>query len=222
MTPIVFEDEAAESSLGAPEYVEAIPQAEYEDDKGNGYGSHCNCHNGCHCRLGLFGRCRQHKLHYFGYDPEGWATPFGEATATHLEKQVANGVAARMTLYGYDFTMAGRDQAKLNAAGWQQLTKIANLAERSDFPIVVESTPGNRAAEIMRRQAVLDALRTMGSTIAADRVVIAKPASTGLSGEEAIIIYNNLLQQTQVRGEVVDDEFTTDGSDASDSGTSNN
>ena len=76
---------------------------------------------------------------------------------------------------------------------------------------MIEATPENKAAGQMRRQAVLDGLRAMGSDIAVDRVVIAEPAARGVSGEEAIIIYDNLLDQTQSRGDIVDGNFTTGG-----------
>jgi hypothetical protein len=210
LTPIVFQDAEALGPISAPSFAEAVPQPEAE----KGYCSSCNCHGGaCGCGRGIRGRIRQHHMYYFGYDPEAWVRPFGAATLDHLEKQVANGVAARMTLYSYDFAMGGKDQAKLNPAGWQQLTKIANLAGRSDFPIVIEST-GNKVDEQLKRQAVLDALRAMGSDIAIDRVVVARPTARGLSGEEAIIVYNNLIQQTQSRGNVVSDQFTSDNGDS--------
>lgn len=209
--PIVFQDADAPGPIAAPSYAEAVPQPEVELGTAKGSCGKCGCRGGCGCGGGLRGRIRQHHMHYFGYDPEAWVRPFGDATLDHLEKQVANGVAARMTLYGYDFAMASKGEVKLNPAGWQQLAKIADLAQRSEFPIVIEATPGNKNGEQRRREAVLNALRAMGSEVAADRVVVAQPAARGVSGEESIIIYNNLLQQTQARGNVVSDQFTTDG-----------
>ena len=218
--PVIFQDAEAPGPIAAPGFAEEVPQAPEAGTKKFGACSSCGCNTGCGCGRGLRARIRRHHMYYFGYDPEAWVRPFGDATLDHLEKQVANGVAARMTLHGYDFMPAGKDKAKLNPAGWRQLTKIADLAQRSEFPIVIESTPHNKAAEKLRRQAVLDALQAMGSDIAADRVVVAEPAARGLSGEEALIIYDNLLQQTQSRGTVVNSgSFTTGGAGSADAPT---
>ena len=218
LMPIVFQDVAPPGAIAAPGYAEPVPQPQADGGKGKGYCSACNGHDGCGCGRGLRGRIRHHHMYYFGYDPEAWVEPFGTNTVSHLEKQVASGVAARMTLYAYDFdTSAAGKTVKLNPRGWQQLAKCVDLANRSDFPIVIESSPYSKGDEPMRRQAVLDALRAMGSTVAADRVVVTQPVARGLSGDESMIIYDNLLQQTQARGVVVGSVNFTSGSSSSDS-----
>jgi hypothetical protein len=114
-------------------------------------------------------------------------------------QQVANGVAARMVLYQFDFLPGC---AGLNLHGLDQLAKIACLLPHNGFPIIIERTPGNPGLAEARRLTVLNVLGHGPVPIPAERVVIGPSIALGLDGVEAEIIYFNLLSQDRSRGAI--------------------
>jgi hypothetical protein len=132
-----------------------------------------------------------------GYESEFEPAPFGASVYTVYRHHVANGDAARMVLYHYDFV---NNTATLNTHGQDQVAKIAAMLAQNVFPVIVERTPSNPQLAEARRLAVLKQLGRGGIPIAAERVVIGAPIANGLRGAEAEIIYQNLLSQTRERG----------------------
>jgi hypothetical protein len=125
------------------------------------------------------------------------ARPLGEAMYDNMRVQEANGEAARMVLYRYDFVTCGTD---LNLRGHDQLVKIAALLSRNSFPLVIERTPENPALAEARRLVVLNELAHGPFPVPPERVVIGLPLANGLRGIESVLIYDNLLRQTQTEG----------------------
>jgi hypothetical protein len=132
-----------------------------------------------------------------GSESEFEAVPLGASVYATYRNHVANGIAARMVLYHYDFV---DNTATLNTHGQDQVAKIAALMAHNGFPIIVERTPSNPMLAEMRRLVVLNQLLRSGIALPAERVVIGAPIANGLRGGEAEIIYQNLLSQTRERG----------------------
>jgi hypothetical protein len=133
-----------------------------------------------------------------GYPEEFEEVPFGAFLYAHGRTMVANGTAARMVLYQYDFVDG---QPQLKPRGYDQLAKIAHLLEISPAPLVIERTPCLPGLAEARRLAVLDELaRHLPHPIPPERVVVGPPLAIGLSGREAEIVYGNLLNQTRIMG----------------------
>jgi hypothetical protein len=132
---------------------------------------------------------------FLGYPSEFVPAPLGAAVYQNMQTQVANGEAARMVLYDYDFC-----GGHLTQRGRDQLAKIASMMDHNFFPIVIERTPANPALAEVRRHAVLTELGAGPFPVPVARVVIGVPPAIGLSGREANIIYGNLLIQTLTRG----------------------
>jgi hypothetical protein len=115
----------------------------------------------------------------------------------HFRTQVGNAVAARMTLYEYDF-VCGTD--KLNPRGTDRLGRIAGLLGHINNPVTIERTPHAPGLAEARRQAVLHAFEGAGVPLPPELVVIGPPVTRPLEGVEAMLIYDNLLLQTQIGG----------------------
>jgi hypothetical protein len=171
-------------------------------------------------RPGLMQRCKArweyywkplHQECWWGYPEEFEEAPFGSAVEAHIRVQLDNAEAARMTLYQYDF-VDGTDLLK--PRGKDQLAKIAALASRNFFPIVIENSAEvdevdeqarrfneqARQLDEQRRQTVLRELRQNGCPIADERVVIGAPISRGLNGRDAVRIEQNLNRNTKQKG----------------------
>lgn len=106
--------------------------------------------------------------------------PFGASNRAIFGAQVANGHAAQMVLYQYDF-LAGK--AALAPAGLRKLAKLTPLLIQSPFPLIIEparSAPGLDAA---RRRNVIESLA--GLPVPPERVIVAAPPVRGISGAEA-------------------------------------
>jgi len=106
---------------------------------------------------------------------------------------VENGVAARMTLYDYDF-LCGTEQ--LNLRGKDRLFQIALLLGHNTHPLVIERTPHAPGLAEARRLAVLLALNQCPVPVPPERVVIGHPLAVPLPGWEAVFIYQNLESRT--------------------------
>jgi hypothetical protein len=133
--------------------------------------------------------------HFLGYPGEFESPPLGHFVYLHAKTQVANGDAARMVLYHYDF-----DGTQINTRGQYQLEKIAAMLPRNFFPIVIEATPNAPGRDEARRVAVLQALGRSSFPVPPERVVVGRPIAGGLRGVEAERIYKNLISQTESKG----------------------
>jgi hypothetical protein len=143
-------------------------------------------------------RCRQNLQECFiGYPEEFTAPALGHFVYQHGRTEVANGDAARMTLYHYDF-QEGR--AALTSRGKDQLAKIIGLLPQNFFPIVIERTTDAPELAVARRRVVLGELAKGTFPVPPERVVIGIPTANGLNGVEAEIIYRTLKTQTENGG----------------------
>jgi hypothetical protein len=129
-----------------------------------------------------------------GYPEEFNEWPLGSALYAHGRTQVANGNAARMVFYRYDFLDGS---AQLNLRGRDKLAKLSRLLPTSFAPIVVERTPSTPGLDGQRKAALLAELAGSRFPVPAERVVIGPPVANGLTGVEATIIYGNQLGALQ-------------------------
>jgi hypothetical protein len=159
-----------------------------------------NCYpktSSCHSPRGK-GNCRYCLLdRFFGYCEEFDAPPLGHWLNMHMNTQIANGIAARMMLYNYDF-VCGKDM--LNLRGSDRLKQLGDWLMTQPYPLVIERTPHRPALAESRRLTVLNQLAAAGYNVAPQRVVIGPGAFGQLSGVEAELSYQNLLEQTTREG----------------------
>jgi hypothetical protein len=125
-----------------------------------------------------------------GYAEEFNEWPLGYSLYAHGTTQVANGKAAKLTFYQYDF-VDGTSQ--LNFRGRDKLVKVAASLPTSFSPVVVERTPKEPGLDESRRQIVVAALARGSFPIPAERVVIGPPLPDWLSGIEGLAIFQNQL-----------------------------
>jgi len=133
---------------------------------------------------------------FLGFPEEFHEPPLGHSLYGNYKTHVANGDAARMVLYRYDFVDG---TGALNPRGRERLAEIAEMLPRNFFPVVIEPDcpPGLDEA---RRLAILEELGRCSFPIPPQRVVVGRPLAIGLSGREAEIVYRNLLNQTYRQG----------------------
>ena len=115
--------------------------------------------------------------------------PLGTLVNAHMHTQIANGEAAMMVLYRYDF-IPGTNQP--NAAGMERLNKIAAMLPRTPFPVVIEPVAGNPLLSEARQQQVIALLCQLPFPFPPERVVLANAANKGLHGPDSELIYRNL------------------------------
>lgn len=149
-------------------------------------------HGGHRTRRGL-ARCQARVL---GYPEEFNEWPLGWSVYAHNQAQVANGQAASMTFYDYDFLP---DSDHLNGRGRDKLSEVAGLLPVSFAPVVVERVADPALGEARRLQ-VAGALAAGGFPVPLERVLVGRPAALGLSGAEARLTTMTLYQQTLTRG----------------------
>jgi hypothetical protein len=156
-------------------------------------------HGHAGCSSGSCGKCKEPGLldrikykwtHYWkpelqeshwGYPEEFCEKPLGYFVYAHNRTMVANGEAARMMLYHYDFV---RNEVELTSRGQQQLAKIAYMLPRNYFPLAIQSTPEDPGLAERRRQYVLELLAAAEFPVPAERVVVTGPISYGRQGYE--------------------------------------
>lgn len=149
-------------------------------------------------RPGWWQRCKARMQNLFlGYPEEFEPPPFGESVRMHNQTQVANGEAARMVFYDFDFISGGEG---LNLRGRDKLAQVAHLLPQTFYPIIVQRTPGWPELAESRRTAVLHELARGPFPVPPERVVIGPSIAIGLSGVEAEIVNQNMLQNTQNMG----------------------
>ena len=136
-----------------------------------------------HCK-----RCLEEKLVGFREEFNEW--PLGAALYANCQAQVANGDAARMTFYHYDFVDG---TAKLNIKGMDKLQEIKAMLPTNFAPVVVERTPARPNLAAARRAMLLADLSRGQFPVPEQRVVIGKPVPIGRSGSESAIISMNQM-----------------------------
>ena len=132
-----------------------------------------------------------------GYPEEFNEWPLGQALYAQGRTQVDNGIAARMVFYDYDFEQGS---GKLNLKGRDKLNDVIARLPTTFFPVIIERTPQTPALEVARQTTVLEELAKGPFPVPPQRVVVGRPISNGLSGQESPLIYANLLGQTAARG----------------------
>jgi hypothetical protein len=146
------------------------------------------------------------QAHLWGYHQEFEAPPLGAVVHTHFRTMVANGEAASMVLYHYDF-IDGSD--RLNLHGRDRLCRMTALLHGSCFPLVIERTPEAPNLAESRRTAILNVLAMNSITVPPERVVIGSPIAAGLSGIEAERIQGYFYLNMAVQGQPL--QFQTGG-----------
>ena len=136
-------------------------------------------------------QCKQYlQEHFLGYAEEFNEWPLGESVYAHARTQAANGLAARMVFYHYDF-VDGTSQ--LNLRGRDKLAAVAATLPTTFFPVVVERTPTEPGLDQSRRSVLLTELAQGSFPVPAERVVIGPRIANGMTGVEAILIYRRQL-----------------------------
>jgi hypothetical protein len=140
---------------------------------------------------------------HWGYPSEFCERPFGSYLRSAMASQVENGLAVQMVLYRFDFVAPnGAPGVELNRAGRARLEKVAGLTSIMPCPLVIEVDETDPALNAARRAHVLNLLRTVEPSFPDERVVVARPAARGLAGDEALLIQQNLMLQTQLGASV--------------------
>jgi hypothetical protein len=136
---------------------------------------------------------------HWGYPEYFEERPFGSYAIQAQQMQIANGLRDQQVLYHYDFNV-GDEAATLTPRGRYQLRKMIQRMEATACPIIVQTTIVNPELDEARRQSVLDALRAAGVPAGPEMVVAEHPPVPGLQGLEGVMVYGNMLLQTQDRG----------------------
>ncbi len=134
---------------------------------------------------------------FLGFPGEFEAPPLGASVYAHARAMVAEAESARMVLYQCDF-VEGTD--RLTCYGRDHLARIACLLPRTFTTVIVERTVGAPDLDEARRLAVLNELGRAGVAVPAERVLVGPAIALGLAGQEAEMVYHNLLIQTQSGG----------------------
>ncbi len=147
-----------------------------------------------------------------GFPEEFNEWPLGSSLYAHGRTLVANGSAARMVFYHYDFVDGS---AQLNVRGRDKLAKISQLLPATFFPVVIERTPATPGLDVQRRATVLAALSDSRFPIPPERLVIGPPIAHGLMGVEADVLFYNQLYSLSQGGAGIGGFSGSQGFDAS-------
>jgi hypothetical protein len=143
-------------------------------------------------------QCKRHlQEHFIGYPEEFNEWPLGQAAYAHARTQAANGLAARMVFYHYDFVDG---TSELNLRGRDKLAKVATVLPRTFYPVVVERTPKEPGLDTSRRSMIVAALAKGSFPTPPERVVIGPSIANGMTGLEGLLIYGNQLQNLSSGG----------------------
>jgi hypothetical protein len=132
-----------------------------------------------------------------GYPEEYEPRPLGASLYEHGWIMAANGAAARLVLYQFDFVDGS---SELSPRGLDQLAKFTSQLAASPYPLIIERTPAAPGLAESRRYAVLARLARGPCPLPSDRVLVGVPTPNGMSGLDAYIIGNNGLGRTQQYG----------------------
>ena len=133
----------------------------------------------------------------YGYPEEFVPRPLGSSLYDHALVMTANGAAARLTLYSYDFVQGS---SELSPRGAEQLARLVPQMLNSPFPLIVEHTPANPALAQARREQVAIRLAQGPCPLPPERVLVGAPIATGMSGIDADIVGNNAIGRVQQYG----------------------
>ena len=168
----------------------------------------------CSSRTGVVSRIkasrRAYKDYYWGNVPEFNERPFGSQMLAVRDMQIANGLAAQLALYEYDFVDPAVvkpgdavSAARLTQRGEFQLRTIADKLQLVHSPVIVQPT-GDRALDAARLDFVVARLQSLVPfPVLEESVVLGVPNLRPLDGVESLILYNNLLKQTSAGGGVL-------------------
>lgn len=134
---------------------------------------------------------------WLGYPEEFCEQPLGVALYGQMDTQIANGAAAKLVLYKFDFVDGS---PSLNSKGVERLAKHVEIMIRCPFPLVIEQTPEAPGLAESRSLAVQRSIAQMQAPITPDRVIVGQPIPVGLSGRQAIVLEANLLRDTKAGG----------------------
>lgn len=145
---------------------------------------------------------------HWGYPEEFCERPFGSFTRANLCGQMRNGLEDQLILYRYDFVDESLPEAyQLKPRGRYELAKIIGLLQEPNLvqcglpPIYIEETVGQPQLNEARRQHVLQQFELMEFPVPAEHVVVGRANAPGISGDESLQIYMNLMRQWQMGGQ---------------------
>jgi hypothetical protein len=143
-------------------------------------------------------QCKRHlQEHFIGYPEEFNEWPLGQAAYALAGTQVANGQAARMVFYHYDFV---EGTSQLNLRGRDKLARVASVVPSTFYPVVVERTPKEPGLDVSRRSTLVAELGKGSFPLPPERIVIGPSIAYGMTGFEALLIYGNQLQNLSSGG----------------------
>ena len=134
---------------------------------------------------------------FYGYPEEYAPRPLGAALYDQNRVMVANGAAAKLVLFEYDFEPG---TSRLKPRGRDQLARMTAQLAASPYPLIIERTPDDPPLADARRAAVLAELAAGPLPIPPERVLVGMPTPRGMSGNDADIINSNALQRTRLYG----------------------
>jgi hypothetical protein len=140
---------------------------------------------------------RKLQEHALGYPEEFNEWPLGKAAYDHARTQVANGAAARMVFYDYDFRAGS---SELNLRGQDKLQEVGAQLPTNFFPVIIERTPLSPGLDQARQASVLAALAAGPFPVPPQRVIVGRPVANGLRGDEPLLIHANQLGLTAAGG----------------------
>lgn len=147
--------------------------------------------------------------------------PLGYYVNNAMRAQVRQGVADQLVIYHYDF-LFGRYAADLSPRGKHQLDICARLMTSTGAgPLVIEASADPKL-DHFRRLSVIAALVEINDAIPAEAVVIGRPRTPALRGEEATLVYGNELLNTQNRGRLITPSATISTSFSASSSSASN
>jgi len=133
----------------------------------------------------------------WGYPEEFVRPPLGASVQNFRDQQKLNGRLARMALYEYDFIPG---TAELKPRGRDHLARIAEWIPQTPGEISIEPTREGTELDEARRQAVFQELATLPCGLAMVNIRTARRRHPGLDAPSGLLINQNRMQQTRVRG----------------------
>jgi len=149
------------------------------------------CNHGCRSscavsRCGAHNQCRGCLS-----TNQSFATPFGASMQQILATQVSKGSLAQMVFYNLHF-MYRDGHWELSPAGYDHAVTVCSLMSDPTNGVLVEST-GSAQVDEQRRHVVFEQLNAQGCAIQMQQVHVGKPRRLGITGPEALIIYQGRL-----------------------------